>query len=355
MKDNLNAIRLCLATLVLFSHSFAMLGVPQPGLFGWTLGSHAVNAFFAVSGYLVIGSYMRRPDIVQFGLNRALRIVPALLVAVAFGRALYGWHGQYAGNPLPFRPNNSLWTIPWEITCYGACAVAGMIGLLHHSRYNVVFAVVWVMVLAASGSGDGSYALILPMLLSFLTGGFITVYERQMDVAVAAAISAAAFAGLLIGKWLELLPRVLYFVPDLSEVRLATIQQWLIIVITAVCTIYLGKYAPPRLVLREDYSYGVYLFAWPIQQVVVATALPIGWALNPYSLAAAAILLTFCVAAVSWHVIEKPALRLKRWGPRASSALRRMGRHPTLDTSPFTGQPGLREQHLARSDRHSDR
>ena len=85
MNDNLNAIRLCLAMLVLFSHSFAVLGLPQPEALGWDLGSHAVHAFFAVSGYLVVGSYMRRPNLVQFALNRLLRIVPALLVAYVFG------------------------------------------------------------------------------------------------------------------------------------------------------------------------------------------------------------------------------------------------------------------------------
>ena len=314
MNDNLNAIRLCLALLVLFSHSFAVLGLPQPQALGVDLGSHAVHAFFAISGYLIVGSYMRRPSIVQFAVNRTLRIVPALLVAYVFGRVLFEWCGQYSGNPLPFQRNNSLWTIPWEITCYAACAFAGAIGLLHRDRYNVVFAFAWIMVLAKLGPELEDYALILPMLLSFLTGGFIVVYDDEIDMQTAASISVFVLVGLLLDGWLRVLPRALYFVPDLSRSDIATIQQWPAVVGMAFCVIYLGKYAPPRLALREDYSYGVYLFAWPTQQVVVATSLSLGVALNPYSLSVAAALPTFCIAALSWHLIEKPALRLKKRG-----------------------------------------
>ena len=321
MNDNLNAIRLCLAMLVLFSHSFALLGLPQPEALGWDFGSHAVHAFFAVSGYLIVGSYMRRPNIVQFAINRTLRIMPALLVAYVFGRVLFEWYGEYSGNPLPFRPNNSLWTIPWEITCYAASAFAGVIGLLHRDRYNVIFAVVWTMVFASLGSEHGAYALILPMLLSFLTGGFIAVYEDNVDMRLAAGISILVLAGLLFDERLRLLPHALYFVPDISEADLATIQQWPVVVSMAFCVIYLGKYAPPRLVLHDDYSYGVYLFAWPTQQVVVATSLSLRLALNPYSLSVAAALLTFCIAALSWHLIEKPALKLKKRGTAGRRSL----------------------------------
>ncbi len=314
MNDNLNAIRLCLAMLVLFSHSFAVLGLPQPEALGWDLGSHAVHAFFAVSGYLVVGSYMRRPNLVQFALNRLLRIVPALLVAYVFGRVLFEWYDQYSGNPLPFRRNNSLWTIPWEITCYAACASAGVTGLLHRDRYNVIFASVWIMVFARFGPEDEAYMLILPMLLSFLTGGFIAVYEREINMQMAASISSFLLAGLSLDRWLGMLPRTLYFVPELSAANIVTIQQWPVIVSMAFCVIYLGKYAPPRLVWGEDYSYGVYLFAWPIQQIVVATSLSVGLSLNPYSLSMIAALLTFCIAVLSWHLIEKPVLKLKKRG-----------------------------------------
>ena len=314
MNDNLNAIRLCLAMLVLFSHSFAVLGLPQPNFLGWDLGSHAVHAFFAVSGYLVVGSYMRRPSIVQFTINRALRIVPALLVAYVFGHVLFARYGQYGGNPLPFKPNNSLWTIPWEITCYAACATAGAIGLLHRDRFNVVFAFVWMMVFVHLGAEHEAYALIVPMLLSFLTGGFIAVYEGDISMPLATGISGFVLAGLLLDEWIGIFPKALYFVPDISKADIDTIQQWPVIVSMAFCVIYLGKHAPPRLVLREDYSYGVYLFAWPTQQVVVATGLSLGLALNPYSLSAAAALLTFCLAALSWHLVEKPALKLKQRG-----------------------------------------
>ena len=73
--------------------------------------------------------------------------------------------------------------------------------------------------------------------------------------------------------------------------------------------------------LHEDYSYGVYLFAWPTQQVMVATSLSLGLALNPYNLSVAAALLTFCIAALSWHLVEKPALKLKNRGATGRRSL----------------------------------
>jgi peptidoglycan/LPS O-acetylase OafA/YrhL len=73
-KDNLNAIRLSMALLVIFAHSFAVLDVPEPEILDWTPGTFAVQVFFAVSGYLIAGSHMRRPRIVAFGVNRALSL-----------------------------------------------------------------------------------------------------------------------------------------------------------------------------------------------------------------------------------------------------------------------------------------
>ena len=74
------------------------------------------------------------------------------VVAEVFGTALYAYFQQYSANRNPFTPNNSLWTIPWEIVCYGACAFAGLIGLLWYSRYNVLFAAIWLMVFMQAGS-----------------------------------------------------------------------------------------------------------------------------------------------------------------------------------------------------------
>jgi peptidoglycan/LPS O-acetylase OafA/YrhL len=83
------------------------------------------------------------------------------------------------------------------------------------------------------------------------------------------------------------------------------------ILCTAFCAIYVGKYAPPCVVIQQDYSYGMYLYAWPIQQAIVSVTLSIGWRIGPIGLFVAATLLTFCIAVPSWHFVERPALRLQ--------------------------------------------
>ena len=63
-----------------------------------------------------------------------------------------------------------------------------------------------------------------------------------------------------------------------------------------------------RLNLRTDLSYGTYIYACPIQQVLVIAGLG---ALNPLVFAIVATAVTLPVAAMSWFLIEKPAMKLK--------------------------------------------
>ena len=56
-----------------------------------------------------------------------------------------------------------------------------------------------------------------------------------------------------------------------------------------------------------DYSYGIYIYAFPLQQAVVALVPGVSvWNLTWSSYA-----LTCSIAALSWHILEKPLLREK--------------------------------------------
>jgi peptidoglycan/LPS O-acetylase OafA/YrhL len=57
---------------------------------------------------------------------------------------------------------------------------------------------------------------------------------------------------------------------------------------------------------RHDYSYGVYIYHWPVI-LVLRTMLPPTGALR---LTALAIVVTLVLAALSWHLVEAPVLRL---------------------------------------------
>jgi len=312
VKDNFNAIRLGLSVLVIFSHSFAVLDVTQPDIFDWTAGTYAVQVFFAISGYFITASWVRNPSLVDFALNRALRILPGYVAARLLGRVLFTCFDEYQGNPLPLTPNNSLWTIPWEATCYALCAIAGTLGLLTRERYNAIFAVICLLVFLHLDEQNSDYTLIIPMMLSFLVGGMIFFQEPHTNMKVAALCSLLAIGVITGDRYLDFLADRLTYIPLMSEKMLAQIEHLPIIVATAFCAIYLGKYAPCRLSLRQDYSYGMYFYAWPVQQSTVAVASMLGVQLGPYALTGLSIPLTLCLAAVSWHVIEKPVLRRKR-------------------------------------------
>lgn len=82
-RNSLDLLRLVAATLVLFSHQYALLGQPEPSFFGWTsFGGARVTIFFFLSGVLVWSSWARDPDRWLLFVRRALRIFPALWVVV---------------------------------------------------------------------------------------------------------------------------------------------------------------------------------------------------------------------------------------------------------------------------------
>ncbi len=58
-----------------------------------------------------------------------------------------------------------------------------------------------------------------------------------------------------------------------------------------------------------DYSYGTYIFAYPVQQGIVAT---MGAAIGPMLLCVFAAPITFALAFLSWRFVERPALKLRK-------------------------------------------
>jgi peptidoglycan/LPS O-acetylase OafA/YrhL len=60
--------------------------------------------------------------------------------------------------------------------------------------------------------------------------------------------------------------------------------------------------------LRTDLSYGVYIYAFPIQQLLVICGLGV---MNPIVFAIIAAIATLPLAALSWVLVEKRAMSLK--------------------------------------------
>jgi len=330
-RNNFDLIRLVLAALVAVSHGIVMHTGTQPQWGISTLGDFAVDGFFVLSGFLVVSSYLRLRSFFRFSWHRVLRIMPGfwaclLLVALVVApiAALlqglpastpfvqtptafhfltanagllvndYGIAGLLADNPTPYIFIGSLWTLALEAMCYVALAGLGLLGVLRH-RWVVLGITVLVWVLASVQSFGVAVPLgdnILRMLLMFFLGACAHLFADRMPL-----------------HWAVLIAAITLFV--VSAVSLDNYR-----VAGAAAFVYLLLYAAVRLPfpvrLRVDLSYGVFMYHWPLQQLMVLTA---AFALPTWAFVAVSLAVTVPVALASWHVVEHPALRRKDWTP----------------------------------------
>jgi peptidoglycan/LPS O-acetylase OafA/YrhL len=340
--NNLNAIRLLLAVAVIASHSFPIVfgldaGRPWEPLTRLTgghaeLGALAVNGFFAVSGFLLAASWGRGRGVVNFAARRFLRIYPGFLVCVVacvtvFGplsvrsagpgavrayfadrhaylllRYLYfgafhnGLPGAWPNNPMAGVADSPLWTIKYEVYCYVMLIGLGLTRLLRPWPTLAAAIVCWAAYATLVGLGlhpgfalDPAY---MPRLATFFLAGS-SLYLWRARVPFHAGLFAAAIVVLVVTRT----------TPVWSTLVLPTAGVY--------CLFYLGCVAwPPTngIGRRHDLSYGVYLYAWPIQQLLLQHGVGRG---HPWALTAATLPVVLVVAAASWFGVEQPALSLK--------------------------------------------
>jgi peptidoglycan/LPS O-acetylase OafA/YrhL len=327
-RNNFDCLRLIGALLVLYSHQFALAGREEPTILpSESLGGLGVLIFFSISGFLVQMSWDRDPNPARFLSRRFLRVWPGLAVAVAIGYAVIGPifapvdAGSYfrdpryramlanlwfaTGDPAVFTThafpglNGSIWTIPKEVACYVALAVAGRMGLLNHRLIPVV-AVCLTVALYATIGGEAGFArlqnarLFYPVWFgAFFLAGLVIAQNAWLvqRFFVPMAAIAAASAALI---WKQNALALWCLVPVLSV--------WFGRAAWPVCT-SAGKYG--------DFSYGIYLWAWPMQQIVVEY---VGPDAPIWSQLMASLGLTWAAAALSWFCVERFALRIKPSG-----------------------------------------
>ncbi len=337
--NNFDAIRLFAAALVIFSHSFEFadgsrdnepLEVLSRQI---SLGELAVLIFFAVSGFLITKSWQSAPDVAQFFWKRALRILPALFVvvfALAFfvgplatsmtARDYFGESGVYAfllnavfinsQQALPgvfdaasfHQANAPLWTLAFEATCYVLVAILGGSRLLKPPVCAaLIIALLFVSTFPSlqGASTEANFIFKLALLgPSFFAGAVAALASERIPLD--GRLAALAAAG-LIG---------------------ATLTNGLAPAF-AICGTYLvlfAAFAPLGAVKRAgrfgDFSYGLYLWGWPVQQLVQSWLAPES-ALANFTIALPG---AFLIAVLSWRLIEKPMLALKRQGAAGAFA-----------------------------------
>ncbi len=324
----LNAFRLGFAVLVLFSHCFVLTrGSNRTDLLyrlsgNLTLGELAVNGFFLISGFLIVRSWLRAESMAVYFQHRVLRIHPGFVVALAVSLALaavscasplaylralswrqllcsaftlkYGildaTHLEYPGNPY-LGTNASLWTIPLEFMAYIGVAAYGLFGLFRHRRLWLALAGAILAVYLAKIWRDGQADAWWRFASYFAGGATFYLFRdvlRRSRLMLLAAISLLA-AGLVYPAWFNA-------VGPLAG-------GWLLFHVAFLPI-------PPNVArrFRTDLSYGVYLYAYPIQQSLVH------WfsIRNPALLFLLALPITLAAAWLSWTLVERRFLALKQ-------------------------------------------
>lgn len=337
-ENNFDFLRLMAATAVLISHCYPIFGRKSDEIF-WHLtgfqtgGGIGVAIFFFMSGYLVTASIERSRDLWIYTSSRALRILPALAGVVAFSIFLVGpattslsladYFGSpatwtYAGNalvfPLQWRlpgvfesapeygVNGSLWTLPIEVAMYVLLAAFFFSGAINR-RWSLFLAVGFFAAHMLSRSvlnwswedrGPIIFAIPLYNLLElgvwFFIGSAVWVYRADIPVSswFALAVLIAFVAtfhspGAQVAQFIAL-PYLVHYV--------------------AHCPVPLRRITAPI----GDISYGVYLYAWPVQQTVYQLA---SGSLGFHSMMALSLVITYALGFLSWHLLERDVLTLK--------------------------------------------
>jgi peptidoglycan/LPS O-acetylase OafA/YrhL len=360
--NSLNAIRLALAFVVLFSHAFDLggyhLSISNPRWNPGVPATVAVYGFFGISGFLIARSASNNGS-GRYLWMRFLRIFPAFwacLIATAgvFGLVAYlhsggsiipyvsGRKGPFsyvAGNAslwitqksisgtprgvmIPLEWNGSLWTLIYEFAFYLVLGLFAAVGLLRRRAAVLILTLaIWAteVVITTVPSLNARFNVFhlwvaketITLGAIFLTGTLVHLYREKIpDSGVLAAGCAAAFLAS-------------FFLPFGSEVfafRLTSVDVLAPVLIFPL--IWLATHLPlDRVGSSNDYSYGVYLYAYPVSQWFAVWHVQ-RWGYWPYSVAIATV--TSILAAVSWWGIEKHALRLKRFEMSIRRTPRRM-------------------------------
>jgi peptidoglycan/LPS O-acetylase OafA/YrhL len=318
-ENNLNVLRLFLALLVLYSHCYP-LAIGSSNRAGYA----AVDLFFFISGLLITASWLRSKSMNDYLRKRVLRIFPgfigALLVSTVIMTAVnptglfktvVSWQGLksfiygcltlssdsligpevFPHNPFPKCVDGSMWTIPIEFECYlGVC----VIGLFCLFKFR------WLIM----GIFIYNYLLVCK---SVYRGWDFSNQDRRFFTLFLAGVCAWLWRDKIPLHWSVAFGScVLLLLPAFTPL------PWLIVepVALTYIALWLG-YARPLEATRwcdtTDLSYGVYLYAFPVQQLIASNA----WGRNVWVMLIVSIPVTLVMALASWHLVEKRFLAMK--------------------------------------------
>jgi peptidoglycan/LPS O-acetylase OafA/YrhL len=346
-------LRLALAILVIFSHTFPLGGFGPEPLVTLTQGRHtiglvAVAMFFVLSGFLITRSASRSVSVARFVWHRFLRIFPGywvclivcafvfapLIALVEHGTVVrvfsaprgspqeyvlhnaglfhlndfsligvvniwpQGFAGLLSRVPTPHIINGSLWTLPFEVACYTGVAALALCGLVRRGRLVFLASFVGLWVLYAHSylfpQSFGRYfpvpglQVFVPLALSFSAGCLCFVYREKIPY------SGWIFAGCLI-----LLP--LSFPLGIFGLAAPVFMTYAFFWLAF-------TFSFPRFDAKGDYSYGTYIYAFPVQQALALAEVQEEGVAAYFG---ASLLITLMLAVLSYRLVEAPCLQWK--------------------------------------------
>jgi peptidoglycan/LPS O-acetylase OafA/YrhL len=360
-RNNFDFLRLLLAFFVIYTHSFAIYNgfdkVPEP-LYQWShkqinLGNLAVNFFFVISGYLVTQSWFRSRNAIDYLKKRILRIYPAFIVVTLFlvfvvaplGNASYShsWNAYlnylhkfdfgylpqtilklkepltpptFIHQPLPFDINDSLWTISHEFICYLALMLLGVLGLLRSRKFILlVFVLSYLFMVYFQYFNTTWIYRVLPgsiyerllefsWLFAFFMGGVLFYTYREFILPV---------------NWIIYLSPIIFLLAARYTNAVLSVQLFLGSYVMF-CFAFSKKIKWYNTARYGDFSYGVYLYGWPVQQLIVYY---FGLEITFFQSILAAFILVMPFAILSWKMVEKPFLNLKNYNLLTRSHVRK--------------------------------
>ena len=298
-----------------------------------TMGTMAVDVFFLISGFLVFGSLWRSQSIVEYAWARILRIYPALLVmlllvvfvvgplltttaldayfqspqtycflakcATLFAGVATELPGLYEDNPLAKVVNGSLWTMPSEVRLYAVLGAMWLVAAVDRSRRLAALGVMACATAVVAGSLLLTMGYLnfpppqaLPLLFMFFVGATCFVYRSKVVLSTRVFFLIVATYG--VAMWLSTSAFTVIY----------KLSFWYVVLYLA----YVPAGAIRSYTGLGDYSYGTYIYAFPVQQSLAAL-MP---GLSVAAMIGLSALITCTLAVLSWHVIEARALRWKQ-------------------------------------------
>jgi len=347
--NNFDFIRFVLASAVILCHSYAICYGYEKFLktepfMVWSrqqisIGSVVVDFFFIISGFLIVKSYETSASVTDYLKKRVLRIYPGFVVALLISYLVFGFLGSgwqldlsgykeyfsylhkkkelvhiatlqwpfqrvwFKGLPEPGL-NDSVWTIQFEFVCYLLVPLFALLGFFKKRVFFVIAFVLAYFILFFQLKGyilpfKNTNNLFLenpyyhPRFITYFLAGSSVYFYRDKIIrshilaAVAFVLIALSFA------WIKCVDQVLPIA-----------GAYLLFYLTYHPGVRLSNFAK-----HGDFSYGVYLYGWPVQALIMYYFKD---HLNPFLLFITSLPVAILFAFCSWHLVERPFLKLKK-------------------------------------------